>query len=159
MILKQITIFLFQKHPNYDPDNHLNDIAVIKLEKQATLGDKIQLACLPSSTLANYPDFSNVDVYAVGWGAGVYEGIESYFLRNVKLTLYEGKYCNNVYIDIKKNWTSQICAGEILGEKDTCQGDSGGPLFIKQEIDGRDKFVLVGITSYGEGCALPGLPG
>ncbi len=44
---------------------------------------------------------------------------------------------------------SQICAGELAGNKDTCQGDSGGPLFIKDTIGGKTKYVLSGITSYG----------
>ena len=157
-IIYKYKLFCY-KHPEYDSKNYLNDIGIIRLEKKATLGDKIQLSCLPDSDVENYPDISNVDSYAVGWGATVNQGLESYFLRNVKLTIYEGKICNNVQIGLKKNWVSQICAGEILGGKDTCQGDSGGPLFIKNEIDGVLKFVLVGITSYGEDCALPNLPG
>ncbi|RNA00710.1 proclotting enzyme-like [Brachionus plicatilis] len=146
-------------HPNFDPETNLNDIGIIKLEKEVTLGENIQLGCLSTSSLKSYPNFSNVDAYAVGWGTTVYDGIESFFLRNIKLTLYEGFMCNDVFKDIEKNWMTQMCAGEILGGKDTCQGDSGGPLFIKEEVNGTSKFVLVGITSYGEQCALPGLPG
>ena len=33
---------------------------------------------------------------------------------------------------------------------DTCQGDSGGPLMLFTESE---QWVLVGLTSYGEGCA------
>ncbi len=38
-------------------------------------------------------------------------------------------------------------------KKDTCQGDSGGPLFVVQKIGNWKKFVLAGITSYGDKCA------
>lgn len=38
---------------------------------------------------------------------------------------------------------------------DTCQGDSGGPLMMFSN----DRWYLLGITSYGMGCALPGYAG
>jgi secreted trypsin-like serine protease len=44
---------------------------------------------------------------------------------------------------------SMICSGRLNTQRDTCQGDSGGPLFTKG-ADG--KFVLVGLTSWGELC-------
>lgn len=39
----------------------------------------------------------------------------------------------------------------MAGERDACVGDSGGPL----QLDGK----LLGIVSYGFGCAVPGKPG
>jgi secreted trypsin-like serine protease len=44
---------------------------------------------------------------------------------------------------------NMICSGRLSTQRDTCQGDSGGPLMAKGE-DG--KFVLVGLTSWGELC-------
>ena len=44
-----------------------------------------------------------------------------------------------------------ICAGIPEGGLDSCQGDSGGPMAYNNE--------LVGIVSWGIGCALPGIPG
>ena len=50
-----------------------------------------------------------------------------------------------------------ICAEKTSGfheeKRDTCKGDSGGP-FSVQRADGR--FVLAGITSWGEGCGNGG---
>jgi secreted trypsin-like serine protease len=55
-----------------------------------------------------------------------------------------------------KNWNTQICAGEYAGGKDTCQGDSGGPLYVLDTINGKSKYILSGITSYGYSCAQAG---
>ena len=48
-----------------------------------------------------------------------------------------------------------ICAG--AGGTDSCQGDSGGPL-VSQESP-LTGYSLIGITSWGYGCAQPGTYG
>lgn len=50
--------------------------------------------------------------------------------------------------------SGQLCAGARDGHVDTCQGDSGGPLAVGESVD-----LLVGITSFGRGCGVPGYPG
>lgn len=70
-------------------------------------------------------------------------------MRNVKLTVYDSSMCRYVYPSTKKNWNLEICAGEFGGGKDTCSGDAGGPLFVLDTINRKAKYVLAGITAYG----------
>jgi len=51
-----------------------------------------------------------------------------------------------------------ICAGSNVPGKDSCNGDSGGPLVGIQQVGERRERVLVGLVSFGIGCALPGIP-
>merc|ERR1711937_399572 len=49
---------------------------------------------------------------------------------------------------------AMMCAGDTSdGGEDACQGDSGGPLYDK------NADTLVGVTSWGIGCALEDYPG
>ncbi len=50
-----------------------------------------------------------------------------------------------------------LVAGYIRGGIDTCDGDSGGPLVVLNED--KNDWLLAGITSWGEGCAMPNAPG
>ena len=54
-------------------------------------------------------------------------------------------------------WDSnaEFCAGVPEGGKDSCQGDSGGPLICVVDSEP----VLMGVVSWGYGCADQGFPG
>jgi secreted trypsin-like serine protease len=51
---------------------------------------------------------------------------------------------------------TMLCAGNLSGGVDTCRGDSGGPLEAPLNGGG---YRLIGITSFGKGCAQPNAPG
>ena len=107
-------------------------------------------------------------VIAVGWGRLASNGSSSLTLQQVTLEIvdYRVSSCSSV---MNNRWV-QLCASGANGTKgkfdfylsfvyqcisvfeDTCQGDSGGPLMM---FSPHNQWVLVGLTSYGYGCAQP----
>jgi secreted trypsin-like serine protease len=85
----------------------------------------------------------------LGWGRTSDGGARSNILRSAQVPLIGDTSCKASYDTYDP--TSMICAGYAQGGVDACQGDSGGPL-----VEGD---TLVGIVSWGTGCAVAGKPG
>ena len=92
-----------------------------------------------------------VNVWTSGWGA-ISEGSMGLprILQKVEVPLVTTKACNAADSYNGQITDRMICAGLQAGGKDSCQGDSGGPLFMKQTSG---DYLLVGVVSWGEGCA------
>jgi hypothetical protein len=89
----------------------------------------------------------------LGWGVS---DRPSTLLQQVHLPLVTDAACAMTYPESNRLET-QICAGASEGGIDSCQGDSGGPLLVRDPA--RQVWMHAGITSYGDGCALPNTPG
>ncbi|XP_014089639.2 trypsin-1 [Bactrocera oleae] len=83
-----------------------------------------------------------------GWGKTI-TGVLSNELMMANVSIIQQNICRNSYgSGIVEG---MLCAGYLAGGTDSCQGDSGGPLVCNNE--------LVGIVSWGNGCAQRGYPG
>ena len=95
-----------------------------------------------------------------GWGNTSADGQEfPDTLQKAAVPITTDEYCESAYSD-EEGWDfdpeTMVCAGYPEGGVDTCQGDSGGPLFATA-ADGSRR--VVGVTSWGNGCAQEGYPG
>ena len=143
-VVSAVTCFL--SHPDYNPRTLDNDVAIIEINP-LTIG----LPGIASIRLPVQDEYVEADRKAevVGWGAACERCPSEHLLRYVAVPIVSNEDCNVSYgggiLD------SMICAGFPEGGRDACQGDSGGPLIL----DGQ----LIGVVSWGHGCARPFFPG
>ncbi len=89
-----------------------------------------------------------------GWGALEEDGDFPDTLQKAQVPITTDAYCAQQY-GSSFDPATMLCAGFPEGGVDTCQGDSGGPLFA----DSAGVRRVVGVTSWGEGCAREDRPG
>ncbi|XP_045102250.1 serine protease svh-1-like isoform X3 [Portunus trituberculatus] len=145
-------------HPQFDKGPYLNnDVALLRVQRKngkgIQFGKNVQPLCLVPSRW-NYPPYLNCTV--AGWGSlGVSLGY-SKVLQSALLPILPRSTCQADYVYGPVRLTQGMyCAGYLEGGVDTCQGDSGGPMVCL--VEGR--HTIVGITSWGHGCARPNKPG
>jgi secreted trypsin-like serine protease len=133
-------------HPGYNTKDHRYDVAVLTLAQPFT-----GVPVLPLETRAR-ADRAGVVPTVYGWGdtqgTGPDETLQKAAVPNLgdRTCLANQGYVANGYAA-----ATNVCAGYVDGGIDACQGDSGGPLVL----NGR----LLGVVSWGQGCAQPGKPG
>ncbi|KAH8324517.1 hypothetical protein KR074_009276 [Drosophila pseudoananassae] len=129
-------------HEDYDENTVANDVAVLRLESRLTLNASVRAIPL-AYKVPRTADSARVS----GWGAIGYQMPASSTLLAADVAIVDQDQCNRAYGGLIQN--VMICASSP--GKDSCQGDSGGPL-----VSGGK---LVGIVSFGNGCANPNYPG
>ncbi|KAJ8714711.1 hypothetical protein PYW07_002936 [Mythimna separata] len=152
-------------HPKYKSPKKYFDIALMELGTKLKFTVDLQPACLwTKDSITKYGHEAQV----TGWGV-VESGslTTSPELLAATVDIIDFDKCNRLLrMSCNRNWCGlqpdQLCAGKLGGGVDACQGDSGGPLQVKIPLpigsQGTMHYVL-GVTSFGVGCALPGLPG
>ncbi len=135
-------------HPQYEGNGY--DVALLRLATHATQ-TPTRIADLSEQSLWEPGDIST----AIGWGTSFYlVGPSPDMLQEVELPVVSDADCAQSYetSGFAFDPSTEVCAGEPQGGKDTCQGDSGGPLMVP---DAQGQFIVFGTVSWGLGCALP----
>ncbi|GAB6030890.1 hypothetical protein CHUAL_007722 [Chamberlinius hualienensis] len=155
--LKVIELIL---HPSFSQKTKLNDIALMKLETKVTCENMVGAICLPSLPELMSDTFEGKMSYIAGWGEESYEGKSSSRLKQLQLKVIPNNRCQEIY-DSKKSEgiiiNTQLCAGlqdsQPLTPGGPCQGDSGGPLMYEYTDNSTRRWYVVGVVSFGIGCA------
>lgn len=92
---------------------------------------------------------AEANMITAGWGDTAEAGGMPNLLQKVTVPFVSSARCSAAYPG--KITDRMICAGYDEGGKDACQGDSGGPLFMGTGAE----RTLVGVVSWGKGCARP----
>ncbi|KAJ0182807.1 hypothetical protein K1T71_002176 [Dendrolimus kikuchii] len=137
-------------HPNYNTRTLDNDVAVLRLSSTITFNNNARAGSIAG---ANYNLGDNQVVWAAGWGTTSEGGSSSEQLRHVQIWTVNQNTCAQRYATVGASITANmLCSGWLdVGGRDQCQGDSGGPLYHNN--------VVVGVCSWGQGCARAFFPG
>ncbi|KAI5105802.1 hypothetical protein C0J45_3499 [Silurus meridionalis] len=138
-------------HPKYNDRTYDNDFMLIKLSQPAVFNQYVQPIPLASSCVA-----AGEECLVSGWGNQINTGVGSHDVFDPV----------SVAADFRINTRSSISfsmpeplntPGGPMSKLHTCSGiqmalgDSGGPVVCNGQ--------LKAVVSWGDGCALPGLPG
>lgn len=141
------------RHPDYRravPGAPRNDLMLLRLRDPVAAST----VALGSSAPA-----TGQILRVAGWGATTYNRVDDSFgpssptLRTTTVRVRSPETCVTDYGAGVFIPADMVCAN--LRGQDACAGDSGGPLVQGQGA----AAVLVGVVSWGTGCALPNYPG
>ncbi|CEJ92324.1 hypothetical protein VHEMI07984 [[Torrubiella] hemipterigena] len=136
-------------HPKYTDEKDPYDAAVLEFDPPIKFTNTVK-----PIALADAEPSPGTDAVVSGWGSTSRDDSKRVYpddLHSVHVPIFDHDKCNKDYGANPAITADMICAGFDEGVKDACYGDSGGPLVVGGK--------LVGIVSFGKGCASPNYPG
>ncbi|XP_026737128.1 trypsin-1-like [Trichoplusia ni] len=135
-------------HEQYSTDTLEHDIAVLGTTRTITFSISVAPVAIPRESF-NLP--VGTEAIVSGFGTTSYEGSSSSVLLAARVQIVDQQTCMRAYMRIGAVTSGMVCAHGVNPLRDACQGDSGGPLVANNHV--------VGIVSWGEGCASIQYPG
>lgn len=132
------------RNPDFREVSGGDDVAVLTLSEPQPFPT---VPLVDAGDTASYAPGTEATV--LGWGRTSERADPSPVLRQVRVPIVSDAECARAVPDYRSD--AMVCAGYPQGGKDACEGDSGGPMVVRG--------TLVGVVSYGKGCARPGEPG
>lgn len=132
-------------------DSYNHDIALLKLATDAPASQYIMPICLATPSVYESEFRPGSMGTVTGWGHTAEAGPMAVNLQEIQLPLQTRAVCERS--TTYRVEPGMLCAGysqEVEG--DACKGDSGGPYIMKHQ----ERWYLVGLVSWGEGCAQEG---
>ena len=158
-------------HPKYDTETVDYDFSLLRLSDPVDFAmyPHIRPICLPADPSEDYIGFLAI---VAGWGATSQAGPTSNYLQSAEVNVLSNAECNgDEYAYAGAITDRMLCANVEGGGTDSCQGDSGilrtnikqketclivgGPLITPNP----DLHELIGVVSWGYGCAQDYAPG
>lgn len=127
----------------------MNDIALVRLQREVSFSDNVKPICLPKGGISFKP---GTNCTVTGFGNIIEGGKGSRTLKKTNLPIVDDSTCSSLYGAQALN--QQFCAGYEEGKTASCQGDSVGPLACQKD----GKYYLTGVVNGAVGCARPGFP-
>lgn len=163
-----IQVKAIHQHEQFDSDLLDFDFSILELVSNLKFSQSVQPVNLPSP---NEVTLDDTLCTVSGWGNTQNSFQSGMKLRAAYVPIVKQSTCDEAYIKFGGLTERMICAGYMQGHIDSCQGllckqkfdfnwsfsydlitgDSGGPLVARNK--------LVGVVSWGYGCAKAGFPG
>ena len=138
-------------HKKFDYGTFDRDIALVKLAQPVDeFTDFIRPICLLNSSFAGEIVRPGAKGLVVGWGRVEEDGHYARYMKEVKLPMRARKVCDESTSFLFSKF--MFCAGHPNERGDSCDGDSGGPFAVLHN----NRWYLVGLVSWGVGCAREG---
>jgi secreted trypsin-like serine protease len=144
-------------HPEFRPRTLNKDVALLKLSKESLLEP------IPMNRDSDIP-LDGDALIVMGYGKTSESSPLSNKLLQTQVFYMTNEQCRESEYSNKDITSSMMCAA--APGADACTGDSGGPLIKRSNrlVESRDasmaqQHILVGVVSFGVGCADPNYPG